>query len=133
MIEQERKAALNRQRELEMLHARQEADALFIRNEEEKRRRKFGELKELQNFHQEQIVSASYRHSTLIQFGGKYFLQLKSRRALIFQWSHTFVFLVVLEFSIAALIDISSIIRIIIFTLYAMLKLHIITFNGSVP
>ena len=55
MAENERKAAEDRRKELEMLAVRREADEVFARNEDEKRRRKFDEMKDLQNFHGSQL------------------------------------------------------------------------------
>ncbi|KAK2148070.1 hypothetical protein LSH36_518g02010 [Paralvinella palmiformis] len=50
MMESEREAAENRQKELEMLAIRREADDLFALNEAEKQRRKFEEAKGLEGF-----------------------------------------------------------------------------------
>jgi len=49
--ENEKKAADERRKELEMLAVRREADTVFAKNEEEKNRRKFEEMKDLQAFH----------------------------------------------------------------------------------
>lgn len=50
LMENERESAENRQKELEMLAVRREADELFARNEAEKQRRKFEEAKGLEGF-----------------------------------------------------------------------------------
>ena len=57
MLESEREAAEIRQKELEMLAIRREADELFARNEAEKQRRKFEEAKGLEGFLLGQAVS----------------------------------------------------------------------------
>ena len=57
MSEKEKQAAEKRKKELEMLLVKKEADALFARNEEEKRVRKKIEMKSLQDFHSGQMVS----------------------------------------------------------------------------
>ena len=57
MLENEREAAENRQKELEMLAIRREADELFARNEAEKQRRKFEEAKKMEDFLLQQAVS----------------------------------------------------------------------------
>ena len=46
-----------RKKELEMLAVKREADSLFQRNEEEKRTRKYEEMRGLQGFHAAQMVS----------------------------------------------------------------------------
>ena len=57
MRENELAAQEKRQRELEMLAVRREADDLFAHNENEKQGRRLEENKELQDFHQGQMVS----------------------------------------------------------------------------
>lgn len=56
MAEAEAKAREARKRELEELVVKREADALFARNEEEKRKRRLGEKRALQQTHVSQAV-----------------------------------------------------------------------------
>ena len=60
MKEKEEKAREQRKKELETLLVKREADAVFAANEEEKRNRRFNELKDLQKTHLDQAVSISY-------------------------------------------------------------------------
>ncbi len=57
MKEKERLLREERQKELEMLVVRKQADLQFAQNEEEKRSRKLEEMKNLKGFHSKQIVS----------------------------------------------------------------------------
>ena len=57
MKEKEEKAREQRKKELETLLVKREADAVFAANEEEKRNRRFNELKDLQKTHLDQAVS----------------------------------------------------------------------------
>ena len=59
MQAKEARAREARRRELEELVVKREADALFARNEEEKRNRRFNELKQLQGTHLKQAVSTT--------------------------------------------------------------------------
>ncbi len=56
MADNELKKKEERKKELEMLALKKEIDAQFAANEEEKRQRKFGELKDLSGFHLGQTV-----------------------------------------------------------------------------
>ena len=56
MLENERKIAEEKQKELEMLVVRKIADEQFTQNEEEKSKRRVQDLKTLQGFHIKQVV-----------------------------------------------------------------------------
>lgn len=57
--EKEEKEAEERAREIELLRIRQEADNLFQRNEDEKKKRRKNEALHLQGFHCDQAVSGT--------------------------------------------------------------------------
>ena len=59
MEENERLQREEKQKELEMLAIRKEADKQFALNEEEKKVRRLEDLKTLQSYHVKQIVCAS--------------------------------------------------------------------------
>ena len=66
MADNELKKKEERKKELEMLALKKEIDAQFAANEEEKRQRKFGELKNLSDFHLGQTVT--YTQPTTFKF-----------------------------------------------------------------
>ena len=57
MLEIEQEKTEQRKKDLETLAVKKQADALFARNEEEKRKGKFDNSRHLMNFHLSQVVS----------------------------------------------------------------------------
>lgn len=56
MKEKERKAVEEKKQQLEMLMVKREADAIFRENEEQKRKKKLEEARDLQAIHVKQAV-----------------------------------------------------------------------------